>query len=241
MFPPNGLPLPGEVLLITDELLAPADFLLHRHLTTHLKDSKDSRCVLVSVSEDLGRWKAVAQRSNMNLTQYLDSHTLVFIDAISYLTLGPDENTGTPLKSLFQQIRSALCFGTGPNTTILLDDIASFEWMGVPVADIAHFMRALSALCRKSDASLVIRHHVTTPGEPDDVLRHLLQLCTYHMDVFPLSSGRSGSVSGQVALHFGPATTAPAHRSIPRSVAVQYRLSDAGSVFFDRGTGSGVL
>lgn len=48
------------------------------------------------------------------------------------------------------------------------------------------------------NASLVIRHHTVTPGEPDELFKRLFQLCDYHMDVFPLSSGRSGSVSGQV-------------------------------------------
>lgn len=60
MFPPNGLPLPGELLLITDELLAPADFLLHRYLNSHLKESQESPVVLVSISEDIGRWKVIA-------------------------------------------------------------------------------------------------------------------------------------------------------------------------------------
>jgi hypothetical protein len=52
----------------------------------------------------------------------------------------------------------------------------------------------------QSNASLIIRHHVVTPTEPDDLLRQLLQICTYHMDVRPLSSGRSGAVSGEVKL-----------------------------------------
>ncbi|KAI0358714.1 hypothetical protein OH77DRAFT_1494320 [Trametes cingulata] len=244
MFPPNALPLPGEVLLITDELLAPADFLLHRHLATHLKESRNAKCVLVSVSEDIGRWKAVAQRSNLNLPQYIDSGALTIIDATSFVSPALEGETGVPLKSLFQHIKAELARlqedqeGT---VSIILDDIASLEWMGIPVADITRFARALCALGRKSVASLLLRHHVTTPGEPDDVLKHLLQLCTYHLDVFPLSSGRSGSVSGQVALHCGPGIVEPAHRLIPRSAAVQYRLTDVGSVFFDRGTGSGVL
>ena len=52
--------------------------------------------------------------------------------------------------------------------------------------------------CSKSNASLILRHHIITPGELDDLLRLLIQLCTYRIDVFPLSSGRSGSVNGQV-------------------------------------------
>lgn len=63
MFPPTSLPLPGEILVITDELLAPANFLLHRFLADHLKEGKNSIAVLISVSEDIGNLKVVAGRS----------------------------------------------------------------------------------------------------------------------------------------------------------------------------------
>lgn len=111
------------------------------------------------------------------------------------------------------------------------------------------------------NAALVLRHHIVTAGETDELFKRLVQSCHYHLDVFPLSSGRSGSVSGQVvifssvpadscaepgmvlkvALHCGPATAEPRHALIPRCRAVQYRLTDSGGIFFDRGTGSGVL
>jgi hypothetical protein len=58
----------------------------------------------------------------------------------------------------------------------------------------------LTRISYQSNAPLIIRHHVVTPDEPDDLLRHLLQICTYHMDVRPLSSGRSGAVSGEVSI-----------------------------------------
>jgi hypothetical protein len=55
----------------------------------------------------------------------------------------------------------------------------------------------------QSNAALIIRHHVVKPGEPDELLRLLLQLCAYHVDVRPLSSGKSGAVSGEVCFgHF---------------------------------------
>ncbi|KAI8992922.1 hypothetical protein BD414DRAFT_521465 [Trametes punicea] len=244
MFPPNELALPGEILLITDELLAPADFMLHRHLATHLKESKSSPCILVSVSEGIERWKAVAQKSNLILAQYLDAETLTFVDAMSHIAPHLDERTDVPLQTLLQEIKTRLLRlkpEEESRTLVILDDIASLEWIGVPVVEVTRFARKLCASCRKLNVSLIIRHHVTTPGEPDDILKHLLQLCTYHIDVFALSSGRSGSVSGQVALHGGPANLAPAHRFIPRSAAVHYRLTDLGGIFFDRGTGSGVL
>jgi len=68
-FPPLNLP-EAVILLITDELAAPADFVLHRTLTTHLKkpiqrvegQQNKTRAVILSVSEGLGRWKALASK-----------------------------------------------------------------------------------------------------------------------------------------------------------------------------------
>ncbi len=48
------------------------------------------------------------------------------------------------------------------------------------------------------NASLVVRHHLVTDDGIDDLLCELMQLCVYHVEVRPLSSGRSGAVSGQV-------------------------------------------
>lgn len=153
-------------------------------------------------------------------------------------------NANVRLKSVFDKVRASLDQKSSQKDLqrlIILDDIATLEWIGISVLELVRFARALCALCRKTNAALVLRHHVVTPGEPDDLLRRLLQLCTYHMDVLPLSSGRSGSVSGQVALHAGSAAINAPFRLVPRHGAVHYKLSDAGAVFFDRGTGGGVL
>jgi len=37
-------------------------------------------------------------------------------------------------------------------------------------------------------------------AEPDALFQLLLQLCSYHVEVRPLASGRSGAVSGEVHL-----------------------------------------
>ena len=49
----------------------------------------------------------------------------------------------------------------------------------------------------KAKATLII-HHVVTPGDPEDLLRRLLQMCTYHMDVKPLASGGNRAFSKEV-------------------------------------------
>ncbi|KAI0779593.1 hypothetical protein C8Q74DRAFT_1199522 [Fomes fomentarius] len=244
MFTPDGVTLPGELLLITDELLAPADFLLHRYLNSHLKDSQDSPVVLVSISEDIGRWKAIAGKLNINLASHLELGRVVLVDVMSHVPIGPDVQGHPTLRDLYSNIRAVLdTFSEGPakKALIIVDDLSSIEWIGVSTDEIARFARALRGLCRKHDSSLVLRHHITTPGEPDELFKRLFQLCNFHMDVFPLSSGRSGSVSGQVALQCGPATDDSVHPLITRSSAIHYRLVDSGSTFFDRGTGNGVL
>ena len=66
MFSPFGLP-EGITLLITDALSAPANFLLHRTLAAYMKKDRKPedvvKCIVLSVSEDITRWKAIAVKS----------------------------------------------------------------------------------------------------------------------------------------------------------------------------------
>lgn len=49
-------------------------------------------------------------------------------------------------------------------------------------------------------------------------------------------------VSGEIALHAGPSTIGrEGVKTIPRSAAIQYRLSDSGVIWFERGNATGVL
>jgi len=52
----------------------------------------------------------------------------------------------------------------------------------------------------QTKTTLIVRHHLvaTTETEPDDLFRLLLQISEYHLEVRPLSSGRSGEVTGEV-------------------------------------------
>jgi len=62
MLSPFNLP-DGILLLITDELSSPADFLLHQSLITHLKETKNAKAIILSVSEEFARWQAIAMKS----------------------------------------------------------------------------------------------------------------------------------------------------------------------------------
>jgi hypothetical protein len=50
----------------------------------------------------------------------------------------------------------------------------------------------------QNDVFLTIRYHIAAPDDLDNTVRILLQLSTYHIEVLPLSSGKSGAVSGEV-------------------------------------------
>jgi hypothetical protein len=75
IFSPFGLP-ENITLLITDALSAPANFLLHRTLAAYMKDRRDVKCVVLSVSEDITRWKALAAKSVISISFHLPSSLL---------------------------------------------------------------------------------------------------------------------------------------------------------------------
>lgn len=249
LLPPFNLP-ENIVLLITDTLPSPASFLLHKAFASHLKSSSTTprTATVVSVSEDLAKWKAIASRSNINLNQQIDSGSLTYIDALS-LVQPPYQNTSSSsptLRPLLDSIVNSFLSSKSkttetPERLVILDDVSTFEWIGFSLLDVSRFVRALVAACRRENATLIIRHHLTLSDELDDLFRCLLQLSTYHLEVRSLSSGRSGAVSGEIALHLGPSTPSNSIKLIPRSSALQYRLTDTGATFFERGTGAAVL
>lgn len=62
MLSPFDLP-EGAVLLVTDELPSPANFLLHQILAEHIKSTKGAaKNIVLSVSEDIAKWKSLAAK-----------------------------------------------------------------------------------------------------------------------------------------------------------------------------------
>ncbi|KAG9316780.1 hypothetical protein JVU11DRAFT_2844 [Chiua virens] len=131
------------------------------------------------------------------------------MDVYSHLEDSESEDADIPdtisrdsrLRRIFDLVSVELRAGHGEDgkSIVILDDIATLEWLGFSVLELTRFSRALRALCVKEGATLLIRHHVLNRSEPDTLFRHLLQLCSYHVEVRPLSSGRSGAVSGEVS------------------------------------------
>lgn len=175
-FPPFNLP-DDIILLVTDELSAPADFVLHRTLAAHLKRPvqrngsfdharTQTRAVILSVSEDLGRWKALASRSvrcqneihvfihppslhqNISIQNHLDSGSVIFMDLLAGLQ---PPHSQQQLQVIFDRVQQSISRDSTNITPclLILDDITTLEWVGFPPTDVQHFIRALRALCLK--------------------------------------------------------------------------------------------
>ncbi|KZV82585.1 hypothetical protein EXIGLDRAFT_729486 [Exidia glandulosa HHB12029] len=249
----SGTPLlplelyPGALVLVTDHLQAPSDFLLLRILAQRLKHAEASRSsVVVSFNHDTVRWQSLALKSGVNLKQHVDNGSLTLVDA-------SQEDSDISAAALWTRIHPHIAAdAAGPSHSkskpglVILDGLNVLEWIGVPQQDVARLLRAVYAHCSSAGIALVVRYHaVGQPSERDanldnPLLRLLLQLCTFHLEALPLVSGRSGAVSGEVALH--PGLLAPKSAAVvPRNKAVQYRLTDSGAVFFERGNAGNVL
>lgn len=91
---------------------------------------------------------------NQNLAQIIAAGSLVFLDVMSDLA---DSNAfasqnSPSLRSVLDKLRQTLSeLGKEQDSPplVILDDISSLEWMGIPVLELSRFCRALCALCRK--------------------------------------------------------------------------------------------
>jgi hypothetical protein len=156
------------------------------------------------------------------LTQKLEQGSIIFVDVPNqFPDLSPPK--GAALLPLLDLVRKYIgILRSSTNSLVIFDELALFEWIGHSALDVSRFARALVASCAKAsstiviaplsysyipklpsllqnDVFLVIRFHMATPDDVDSILRILLQLATYHIEVLPLSSGRSGAVSGEVS------------------------------------------
>ncbi|PAV21989.1 hypothetical protein PNOK_0194600 [Pyrrhoderma noxium] len=241
MFDPSTLPIKaGDLLLVTDRLAAPADFTILNILTTHLRQVNHGKTVFASISQTLSHWSSISSRLNpsANLSAHISKNSLVFLDL---LTNPPVVTLKSLYKTIKQQLESSDDKDGKTSNMVLLDGLSILGWLGLSLLEIRRFIRALRHLCLENGASLIIRHHRTVE-DVDDMLRTLLTQSSLHLEVLPLLSGKSGAISGEIALH-------STHLSSPREklnalrngVAVQYHLCDTGPMFFEKGTVAAVL
>ncbi|KIJ34830.1 hypothetical protein M422DRAFT_34930 [Sphaerobolus stellatus SS14] len=267
-------PPPGHLVLVTDHLTAPADFLLHRALALSLKRASEnpkvqSRVVIVSLANDFSQWAAIASKSNINLRQHLKNGSLAYVDGLSlsgyngnteflnsewYTTVDSLFATAAEpsLKGIYDAISTSLR-DIQPNDSaaqslIILDDITMLEFLGIPSLTTSRFLRALRALSHRHSASLIIRAHaspisISAESSPydSDILQCLLEASHTHVEVRPLTSGRSGAISGEITVHKGGRYTGSLTKGLGRKAGVQYRLGEGGATFFQKGMSAGVL
>jgi len=188
-----------------------------------------------------------------------------------FLVGGAGVESGPSLKGLYDVIQKALLAGPVNNENenengdedeaepsasapvVIFDDITVLSFIGISDTAITRFIRALRALCRRRSAGLIVRAHAAAAQRnaesmpfASDTLRALINSSHRHVEVRPLASGRSGAISGEVAVHFGGlgvdnGDDIDAGGKMGRATAVHYRLSDSGATFFQKGTSVGIL
>ncbi|TRM68798.1 hypothetical protein BD626DRAFT_553558 [Schizophyllum amplum] len=266
--PPFDLPK-ETCVLITDELASPASFYVYATALQRLKEAH--RVLVLSAADDLARWHTIAGKTGVNLQQHINSKAFEYLDVSSELDregATTDREGSATLRGLYDTVVDRLAQAGGAPTLVVFDALSEMLWLGLEDLDARRFCRALRALCLRTQTGLIIRFHKTADGEHDDLLAFLTQLCQFRLDVCPLSSGRSGVVSGefllwlfaqfllwlyaplrhdtditQIALRRGASCFAHhAHiKTIPRSNALQYRLTDYSAMYFEKGTDRAVL
>ncbi|TFK24353.1 hypothetical protein FA15DRAFT_687524 [Coprinopsis marcescibilis] len=243
----------AKVLLVTDELAAPGDFVLYQAVFGLVKDigspgtaGSGAKVLVLSSFVDLGRWKSIGIKYGVNLSTHVTSGAVQFVDlgetASEPLPSSRELSSTPPFASPVEIVAKAL--ETESETLVILDSLAELEWMGYKTLDVWRFVRKLRAICLKAGSTLIIRHHVASPNHPDEMFLKLLEVSSYHLDVRPMYSGRSGAVSGEIALHTGPLagdSEGEKVKLIPRRMALQYRMTDTGPLYFEKGTSEGVL
>ena len=91
------------------------------------------------------KWLTITQ--NINLGQ---NEAFQFVDVFDHLP--PDQNTNqTSLRVIYDLLSVKLSDSRVDSQTslVILDDIASLEWLGFSLLDLSRFARALRSLCVK--------------------------------------------------------------------------------------------
>lgn len=163
----------GECVLLTSQLAAPGDFVLHRALAAQLKGrmNQEARCVVVSIAGDLARWKAVAAKSVRTITSYLNSPLMimqnldlgklsesgrfVYLDPLPLLPEIENAITLSPVYEILTPLLTA-------NTLLLITDLAPLEWIGVPTLALTRFVRAIRSFASKVCVHMLLNRTIAS-------------------------------------------------------------------------------
>jgi len=159
------------------------------------------------------------------------------VDILSHVQPGAD--TLRPLLDIVQTFTNDVSTAAS-HLLVVFDGISTLEWLGFTAREVGRLSRALSSLCKKYSASLLLRYHILDREVINSTFALLQQLAAYRVEVRPLSSGKSGAVSGEICIHLGPLYD-KSLTAIEPDKTFQYRLTDFSSIFFTKGTGTAVL
>ncbi|KZT62852.1 hypothetical protein CALCODRAFT_478760 [Calocera cornea HHB12733] len=255
----NGLPVaalaePGHFLLVNDRIASPGQFILHHILAGALKDVS-ATCVLVSFLEPLDHWKSIQNKMGVALPTYASRKSFIFVDAFSQITMPPtsprsqdslvvppiDPDSPVPLRPLFDTIMGAVR-SADPELPklVLFDEVSLLEWLVPNQVEVTRFWRAVLALKEKLGFGLVVLQSLD--ASQSAMVDLLVSSSTMHLEISALASGRSSAVTGEIALQRGPLSLPDdASYKAARKQALQYRLTESGAVWIERGTGGGML
>lgn len=90
----------------------------------------------------------------MNLSSYTASDSLLFIDVLSVVSTPSRRPATSSTQAALYPAFDLVCktlekFQSDAEIMVIIDDIASLEWIGFSLSDVLRFSRALCALCRK--------------------------------------------------------------------------------------------
>ncbi|KAG8833327.1 hypothetical protein FRC17_010859 [Serendipita sp. 399] len=230
----------GQLLLVSDHVDAPGSFVFAKALSMVLKQNRTTdslaikRCVFVTLTQDVEHWKAILGKMNVNCSKVIAEGNLVFVDLLSKWQVAK-QGSG---EDILEEILESLISVTGriplEETLILIDDLAHLSWIGVDEVNLLRFVRTLrSTLCES--ALLVGCHTLAVEPPTGGTHRYLLETCTAHVECRPLSSGRSGVVSGELLVCRGPEAW-PEDITVPAQNTLHYRCTDAGAILFEKGS-----
>ncbi|KAG8760499.1 hypothetical protein FRC14_002888 [Serendipita sp. 396] len=192
------------------------------------------KCVFVTLTQDVEHWKAILGKLNVNPAKAIEEGSLVFVDLFSKWRSTKPGADGDILGNIHKVLANNTETASPGETLVMIDDLAHLSWVGVDELDLLKFIRTLRLTLHES--ALLIGCHTLAVEPPTSIIhRYLLETCTVHLEFRPLTSGRSGLVSGELIVCRGPEAW-PEDITIPAQNTLHYRSTDSGAIIFEKGS-----
>ena len=213
--------LHGTYVNVLEETEQSGSFLVHHFLSHSLKSGKS--IVFLGLEHSLGHYHAVGMKLGNNLQKAKEAGQIAFIEGLKLTSEAYGEessdfdddkpqtefsfvsskNLADPLKKLYFYIRETACSlqakNSGSELVIIVDKLSLFQTLGVSTHDLTVFTKYLHQLILEISASLVTLARVDPEDEESDELaNYLLNNCDLSVWTWPLKTGKSSSVSGNM-------------------------------------------